>query len=154
MQIAKSDLLEQTNCLRIFTGTATVKLAKLHLFLSLSAGCLISRNRLSCIILNLIYRYLQKFFKTDVLKNFAQFTGKHLSQSLFLISQWPASFLKRDFETVKSTIFTEHLESHAFVFMENICNIIKPNVNQPKWLFQPFETPKNIEMYTCEIKIT
>ena len=38
-------------------------------------------------------------------------------------------------ETVKNTIFTEHLETPASVFMERIW-----------WFFQPFETPIN----TCE----
>ena len=30
-------------------------------------------------------------------------------------------------ETVQNTIFTEHLETSASVFMEHICNIIKIN---------------------------
>ena len=56
-------------------------------------------------------------------------------------------------ETVKNTIFTEHLETPASIFMEqNLMFYIYGT--ELKWLFQPFETPIEIEMYTCEIKIT
>ena len=48
-------------------------------------------------------------------------------------------------ETVKNTIFTEHLGTPASVFKEH---------HKTECLFQPFETLINIEMYTCEIKIT
>ena len=58
------------------------------------------------------------------------------------------------YETVKNTIFTDRLEIPASVFIEHICNITKLSVNQPKWLFQPFETLINIEMYTYKMKIT
>ena len=40
--------------------------------------------------------------KKSALKNFANFTGKHLCLSLFLITfpaQWPATFLRRDSNT-------------------------------------------------------
>ena len=56
--------------------------------------------------------------------------------------------------TVKNTIFTGHLGTHASVFIEHICSITRLIVNQPKLLFQPFETLVNIEMYIYEIKIT
>ena len=42
--------------------------------------------------------HLQVFYKKDVLKNFAKFTGKHLSQSLFLnkvAGLRPATLLKK-----------------------------------------------------------
>ena len=44
----------------------------------------------------------QMFFKIEVLKNFANFTGKHLCWSLFLIkfqALSPATLLKRDSNT-------------------------------------------------------
>ena len=44
------------------------------------------------------------------------------------------------------TLFLQNTKSPASVFMGHICNIIKLNVDKPKWLFQPFETPINIEM--------
>ena len=56
-------------------------------------------------------------------------------------------------ETVKNTIFTDHLGTPASVFIEHICSFTKVSANYPEWLFQPFETLKNIEVYTCEIKI-
>ena len=57
------------------------------------------------------------------------------------------------FETAKNTIFTDHLGTPASVFIEHICPITKLCVDLPKWLFHPFETIINVEMYTCEIKI-
>ena len=47
-------------------------------------------------------------------------------------------------ETVKDTIFTEHLRIPALVFMKYIWqyflgNVIKLNVNWPEWLFQHSE---------------
>ena len=62
----------------------------------------------------------QMFFKLVVFKNFANFTGKHLCWSLFLIKLQafrPAAFLKRDSNTgvflwslrnFYNTFFTEH----------------------------------------------
>ena len=42
----------------------------------------------------------------------------------------------------RTPFLQEHLETPDSVFMEHICNynIIKFNVNYPKWLFEPFET--------------
>ena len=57
-------------------------------------------------------------------------------------------------ETVKSTIFTDHFGTPASALIEHICNMTKLIVNLPKGLFKPFETLTNSEMYTCEIKIT
>ena len=48
------------------------------------------------------------FFKKSVLKKIANFTGKHLSWSLFLImlqTRRPAALLKRDSDT---DVFLEH----------------------------------------------
>ena len=50
----------------------------------------------------------------------------------------PCEFCK----TVKNTVFTDHLGTPAPVFTEYVCNITK------------LKTLLNIEMYTCEIKIT
>ena len=57
------------------------------------------------------------FFKIDLLKNSANFTGKHLCWSLFLIkfqafrSVTPAQVFSCDIcEIFKNTIFTEHLQ--------------------------------------------
>ena len=57
-------------------------------------------------------------------------------------------------ETAKDTTFTDHLDTPGSVFIEHICNITKLSVNQPKLLFQPFETVINIKMYVYETKIT
>ena len=42
----------------------------------------------------------------------------------------------------RTPFLQEYLETPDSVFMEHICNynIIKFNVNYPKWLFEPFET--------------
>ena len=63
----------------------------------------------------------QMFFQTGVLKNFSNFTGKHLRWSLFLINllTWrPSTILKRDFnvgvsckhcQIFKNSFFIKHL---------------------------------------------
>ena len=59
--------------------------------------------------------------KSDVLKNFAKFRGKHLSQSLFfhkVAALRPATLLKRDSGTdviFKNTFFTELLRTTSTV---------------------------------------
>ena len=70
------------------------------------------RTYISCYIGNKDRRSLsKKFFETGVLKNFANFTGKHLRWSFFLIklretlSQvFPCEICK----IYKNTFFTEH----------------------------------------------
>ena len=64
-------------------------------------------------------------YKKTVLKHFARFTGKHLCQSLFLITLQgfnPVTLLKSDFDTVfsgeycetfKNTYFEKHLRTAA-----------------------------------------
>ena len=50
-------------------------------------------------------------------------------------------------------VLQEHLETPGSVFMEHICNydIIKFNVNYPKWLFEPFETKCiHVKLKLCE----
>ena len=88
----------------------------------------------------IVSSHLQKIFKTDVLKNFAKLTEKHLLRSLFLISfkttvffqnETPTQVFSSEFcETFKNNIFTEHLRTTASVFMEHIFNIKKPFGNQ------------------------
>ena len=83
----------------------------------------------------IVSSHLQKIFKTDFLKNFAKLTEKHLLRSLFLISfkttgffqnETPTQVFSSEFcETFKNNIFTEHLRTTAFVFMEHIFNIKK-----------------------------
>ena len=48
------------------------------------------------------------FFKIDVPKDFAIFTGKHLCWSLFLI--WFQALSYECSEIFKNTLFTEHLQ--------------------------------------------
>ena len=85
----------------------------------------------------IVSSHLQKIFKTDVLKNFAKLTEKHLLRSLFLISlkttvfffqnETPTQVFSSEFrETFKNTIFTEHLRTTVSVLMEHIFNIKKP----------------------------
>ena len=73
-----------------------------------------------------------------------------MCRSPFLISQYPTTFLIKaskfflvDIAKLSRTPFLQELfEAPDSVFMEHICNygIIKCNVNNPKWLFEPFET--------------
>ena len=59
------------------------------------------------------------FVKKGVLKYFANFTGKHLRWSLFLIKRqdfWIATLLKRDSNT--SVFLREHSEIFKNVFFE------------------------------------
>ena len=108
----------------------------------------IFRNRLSYWVI--IYSYLQRFFKVGVLKTLYTIHRK-TSVSKFLFNQ-PVSYyffnkrLRRFLVDIvklsRTPILQELLETPDFVFMEHICNydIIKFNVNHPKWLFKPFET--------------
>ena len=70
----------------------------------------------------------QMFLKIGVLKNFANFTRKHLDWSIFLIKlqAWnPGTLLKEDFDTSKCfpVKFAKFLRA---LFLKNIC----------EWLFQ------------------
>ena len=61
----------------------------------------------------------QMFFKIGVLKNFANFTGKHLCWSLFLIkfqTLRPATLLKRDSRQVFSCTISKFLRA---LFLKN-----------------------------------
>ena len=72
----------------------------------------------------IIYSYLQKFFKLGILK-----TLHNLQENTFVGAYQPAAcyfFNKRlrpFWKTVKSNIFTEHLETRPSVFMKDVCNI-------------------------------
>ena len=80
-------------------------------------------SKKSCFII-LRSSYTQKFFKADVIRNFAIFTGKHVLESLFikLPALWPGTLFqcgpKRDFNTgdfcenckiFMNSFFMEHL---------------------------------------------
>ena len=59
------------------------------------------------------------FVKKGVLKNFANFTGKHLRYSLFLIKRqdfWIATLLKRDSNT--GVFLREHSETSKNAYFE------------------------------------
>ena len=80
-------------------------------------------------------RSLQMYFKIGVLKDFANFTGKHLCWSLFLIKVL-TNFIKNSpiqvfscemWKNFKNTFSTEHLQ----------------------WLLLSKETPRQV--FTCEI---
>ena len=61
------------------------------------------------------------FIKTDILKNFAKFTGKHPCQSLFFNKMAPPQVFSCEFsEIFKNTLFTEHLRATAcdYIFIE------------------------------------
>ena len=52
----------------------------------------------------------QMIFKIGVLKNFANFTGKHLSWSLFSIKLTPTQLFSSEYcEIFKNSFFTQHL---------------------------------------------
>ena len=111
----------------------------------------------------IIYSYLQRFCKLGFLKTLYTIHRKTtVLESLFNQPVACYFFNKRlrrflvDIAKLSRTPFLqEGLETPDSVFMEHICNcnIIKLNVNYPKWLFEPFETLIKIEMYTFEIKI-
>ena len=70
----------------------------------------------------IIYSYLllatlfttTKFFKIGVLKNFSQFTRKHLCRSFFSISQYPAAFLIRDSDIDGFLWILRNYQEHHF----------------------------------------
>ena len=96
----------------------------------------------------------QMFFKIDVLKNLAMFTGKHLCQSYFLIQLqgWrTAIVLQRDsntsaFEIFKNTYFEEHLRTAA-----SVLRIIKLLIKY--WTSVDLFLIKNIKIFKLSGKI-
>ena len=132
----------------------------LSFLIPVGAGSLFSFIVLFWVI---FYSYLQTFFKIDVLlKTF------HNSQEM-LVSEFDFNqpvawyfFNQRlrhrcflvNFAKLSRTPFLQTTLGLLLLYLLNI-SVISPNlVFSPKWLFQPFETLINIEMYTCEIKIT
>ena len=72
------------------------------------------------------------FYKKDVLRNFAKFTGKHLCQSLFFnkVAGQACNFIKKETlaqmfscefcEISQNTFFIEHLLTAASVSLKNM----------------------------------
>ena len=69
---------------------------------------------------------LQMFFKTSVLKNFANFTGKHLGWSLFLLKLQACNFIKNrlqhrgfpvKFAKFLTTAFVKNRRANAISFI-------------------------------------
>ena len=159
--VGKLDLFQRV---RWYSSTKTDKYSGCYLFLSWSEQVVYFHETdiISFWVIN--YSYLQRFFKIAVLKTLYTIHRKiTVSESLFNQQVACYSFNKRlrrflvDIAKLSRTpLLQEHLETPDSVFMEHTCNynIIKSDVNYPKWLFQPFETLIKIEMYTCEIKIT
>ena len=111
----------------------------------------------------IFYSYLQQFFKIGVvLKTFhnsqeAPVSEFHFNQPVtcyFFNKRLRHRFFYVNFVKLSKTSFLQTTLGLLLLYLLNI-SVISPNlVFSPKWLFQPFETLINIEMYTCEIKIT
>ena len=147
----------------VFAGTAARKLTNAPAVI-LSYPCrnrwfIFTKQIIIVLLWVIIYSYFQKFFKIGVLKNFLEFTGKHLCRSFFLISQeqvacyflnmrlWHRCFLV-NFVKLSRTPFLQTTLRLLLLYLLNI-SVISPNL----LFFQPFETLIIIEIYTCEIKI-
>ena len=73
--------------IRQYSNTKAGKYSGCTFPFPVGAGGLFSRNTLLLYYFELLFTAIWfKFFKISVLKNFAKFRGKHLCQSLFLIS--------------------------------------------------------------------
>ena len=111
----------------------------------------------------IFYSYLQKFFRISViLKTFHNSQETPVSEFHFNQPVACYFFNKRlrhrcflvNFAKMSRAPFLQTTLGLLLLYLLNI-SVISPNlVFSPKWLFQPFETLINIEMYTCEIKIT
>ena len=135
-----------------YWSTKADKYSSCYQFLSFSEQVVYFHEIDYCAILRHYFRYLKRFFKTGVLKTLYTIHRKTtVSESLFNHPVACYFFIKRlqhrrflvDIAKLSRTPFLqEHLETPDSVFMEHICNynIIKFNVNYPKWLFEPFET--------------
>ena len=150
----------------MFPGIAARKLTSAPAVISFypcQSRWFIFTKQIIVLIWVIIYSYLQRFFKIGVLKTLYTIQRKTtVLESLFNQPVACYFFNKRfqhrrflvDIAKLSRTPFLqEHLEAPDSVYMEHICNynIIKFNVNYPRWLFQPFvETLINIEM-SCEI---
>ena len=72
------------------------KYSSSYLFLSLSRQVVYFHEDYYCTNFSHYLQILAKVLQNMCLKNFAQFAGKYLCWSLFLISQQPATFSMRD----------------------------------------------------------
>ena len=155
--------------LNIFAGITARKLKNIPAVTSsypCRSKCFIFTKQIIVLFRAIIYSYLQRFFKIGVLKTlYTIYTKTTESEPLFNQPVVCYFFNKRlqhrcflmDILKLSRTPFLqEHFDTPDSVFMEHICyyNIIKFNVNKPKWLFQLFETLIKTKMYICEIKIT
>ena len=97
--VCKPDSFEQTILVLAYSlvqQTKADKYSSCYLFLSLLGQKVYFHEDYYCTILSHYLQLLAKVLQYRCLKNFAQFAGKYLCRSLFLISQQPASFLIRD----------------------------------------------------------
>ena len=76
--------------------TKSGKYSSSYLFLSLSGQVVYFHEDYYCTNFSHYLQILAKVLQNMCLKNFAQFAGKYLGRSLFLISQQPATFSMRD----------------------------------------------------------
>ena len=76
--------------------TKAGKYSSSYLFLSLSGQVVYFHEDYYCTNFSHYLQILAKVLQNMCLKNFAQFAGKYLGRSLFLISQQPATFSMRD----------------------------------------------------------
>ena len=110
----------------------------------------------------IFYSYLQKFFRISViLKTFHNSQETPVSEFHFNQPVACYFFNKRHrhrcflvkFAKLSRTPFLQTTLVLLLLYLLNI-SVISPNlVFSTKWLFHPFETLTNIEMYTFEIKI-
>ena len=150
----RSVLVNQAH-LGIFPGIAARKLTNTPAVIC-SYPCrgrwFISKKQIIVLIESLFTATCRGSSKQVFLKCFTQSRGKQLRRSLVSISQQPATFLRKGFD-IDAFLWIlrncqEHLGTPDSVFIEHICryNNLQCNVNQPRWLFEPFvETLINIE---------
>ena len=85
---------------------------------------------------------LEVFFKKVVLKNFSNFTAKHLCWSLFLIKLQnlrPATLLKRDFKICFPVKFAKFLRTPT---LKNICERLLLHEHTSVAYLKPCQTSK------------
>ena len=95
----KPDLFEQTILVweySVVQQTKADRYSNCYLFFSLLGQVVCFYADYWCTIVSHYIQLPAKFLQIRCLKNFAQFTGKYLCRSLFLINQQPATFLIRD----------------------------------------------------------
>ena len=114
----KPDLFEQTIPVWAYSlvqQTKDDKYSSHYLFLSLLGQVVYFHEAdYRCKVLSHYYSYLQKFLKIGVLKTFAQFAGKYMCLSLFLISPLRATFLIRDSDIDTFLGISGNCQEHHF----------------------------------------